>query len=114
MPQLLPWLAFLLFQTQPSKPSPVPGLLLILSIIGAIIDWRYLRRGGTRPSKRDKITFFSAAGAVVLLLVVLGMLGSDPEALGGAMVNIAVLLFALWEVGRWRMRRKYPLPRLTR
>ncbi len=109
MPRLLPWLAFLLFQTQLSKPSPVPGLLLILSIIGAIIDWRYLRRGGTRPSKRDKIMFFSAAAAVVLLLVVLGMLESNPEALGGAMVDIAVLLFALWELGRWRMRRKYPL-----
>ncbi len=109
MVRLLPWLALLLSQTQPSKPSPVPGLLLILSIIGAIIDWRYLRRGGTRPSKRDKIMFFSAVGAIVLLLVVLGMLGSSSEAVGGAIVDIAVLLFALWELGRWRMRRKYPL-----
>ncbi len=53
--------------------------------------------------------FFSAVGAIVLLLVVLGMLGSSSEAVGGAIVDIAVLLFALWELGRWRMRRKYPL-----
>jgi hypothetical protein len=93
--------------------SPVPGVLLILAVWGAIADWRYKRNGGTPPSKRDKIIFFSTVGAAVMILVVLGTLGSSEEALGRLTVGLAAILFAAWEFGRWRMRRKYLLPQKT-
>jgi hypothetical protein len=35
----------LLSQSQPN-PSPVPGALLIASIIGAVIDYKYKKAGG--------------------------------------------------------------------
>ena len=68
-----------------------------------------MRKGGTPPSKRDKITFIWTVGASVLLLVVLGTLGVRPEWLGDLTFTLALILFATRELGRWRMCRKYPL-----
>ena|SRR6266481_7600829 len=96
----------LLSQSQPN-PSPVPGALLIASIIGAVIDYKYKKAGGRKPSSRDRILF------LIVVLVVAGLIvwaASYNSAIAGMIVVPIVpwLLFA-WEVGRWRMRRKYPL-----
>ena len=95
---------------QSNNPSPVGGGLLVLAVVGAIADWRYKRSGGKRPSERDKWIFWSLTGLVLAFFVVLMLMGANGHALGGALVSVAVLLFAIWELGRWRMRRKYPLP----
>lgn len=94
---------------QGPNPSPLPWLLLILAVVGAIVDWRYRRAGGRPSSRRDRILFWLVVGIVILLLLIIGFLGGNS---GAASVPIAVLLFAVWELGRWRMRRKYPLPKV--
>ena len=86
------------------------ALLLILATWGAIVDSRYKRRGGKKPSKRDGIFFLTAA---LLLAVLLSgtfvLLGANARAFGFASFEAAILLFALWELGRWRVRRNNPL-----
>lgn len=102
--------AFLLILTQQdSNPSPIPGLILILAIIGAVIDWRYRRRGGQKSTKRAVALFFAATSLVVTFLVGLAFFGESAEVIGEVTVPLAIVLFATWELGRWRTRRKHPL-----
>ena len=101
-------LSAVLSQGQPSS-SPVPGLLLIASIVGAVLDYKYKKAGGRRPSSRDRILF------LIVILVVGGLVywaaSYNSEIAGMIVVPIVVWLLFAWEVGRWRMRRKYPLPK---
>ena len=107
----------LAFQSQ-SNPSPVLGVLLILSIVGAVVDHRYKKAGGKPSSRRDKTIFLVALLLAAGLFILLAVLPSgddlhDPFRLerieGTIAVPLAVWLFAAWELGRWGMRRKYPL-----
>ncbi len=99
-----------------TAPSPVPVLLLILAAWGAIADSRYKRKGGKRPTKREKVLLLSCIAVVITLLVVFAVRGAtEAEAtahsIGYVTTQIAILLFALWEMGRWRVRRANPLPK---
>lgn len=91
--------------------SPVPGAALILAIWGAVVDWRYKHKGGKKSSKKDKLLFLTALGLVVAFFIVLGLIGVGDVAgiIGAATVDFAIVLFATWELGRWRVRRKNPL-----
>jgi hypothetical protein len=96
----------------PTPPSPFPGIALILAVWGAVVDWRYKRKGGKKPSKRDRLLFLIALALVVVLFIVLALIGVRDVAgmIGAATVDFGIVLFATWELGRWRVRRKYPLP----
>jgi hypothetical protein len=108
----------LLFQSQ-SNPPPILGVILILAVIGAVADHRYKKAGGKPASSRDKIIFLVAlllaAGLFILLAVIPnGDDLHDPFRLerieGTVAIPLAVWLFFAWELGRWRVRRKYPIP----
>ena len=96
-----------MFLGAPSNPSPVLPLLLGLSIVGVVADYRYKKAGGKRPSKRDRILM------LVVTLIAFGFVAwmdtINPAIAGEAAVPLALWLFFAWELGRWRMRRKYPL-----
>jgi len=85
------------------------GFVLVLSILGAIGDWRYRRDGGKQPGKKEKILFLSAILLVVALFAVLATLGASAEMIRYLVPPIAIILFAAWELGRWRVRRTNPL-----
>jgi hypothetical protein len=115
-------LAFLLFFQIQSNPSPVLPLLLIVSVIGAVIDYRYKKAGGKPSSARDRTLFLIALLLVAGFFIVLALLPigddlHDPFRLerieGHVAVPLTVWLFFAWELGRWRMRRKYPLEKPT-
>lgn len=100
----------MLLETPPTAaPNAGLGLFLILAIWGALVDSRYTRNGGKRPTKNEKLFFLSCIAAVVVLLFVLGVLGAAPDSIGHVTPMLAILLFALWEMGRWRVRRTNPL-----
>jgi cytochrome c biogenesis protein CcdA len=103
-----PFLLLALF-LQSANPSPVPGVVLILSVIGAIADWRYKRKGGNKSSKRERIMFLIALLLVVALFTVLTALGASAGGIGHVLPLFAIILFGTWELGRWRARRKFPL-----
>lgn len=90
--------------------TPTDVLLLILAIWGAIVDSRYRHGGGKKPSKWDAIFFLTAALLMAVpLFIAFELLGPNAPALGFAFFEASILLFALWEVGRWRVRRRNPL-----
>jgi quinol-cytochrome oxidoreductase complex cytochrome b subunit len=87
------------------------GIILFVSVFAAIIDWRYKRRGGKKPTARDRWMFCAACGFCIICVTVFGLMGASPEGIGLLIADILILLFAVWEVGRWRIRRKNPLVR---
>jgi drug/metabolite transporter (DMT)-like permease len=98
----------MIFDTAPVQEL-LYGLVLALSILGAIGDWRYRRDGGKQPGKKEKILFLCAVMLVVALFAVLAVLGADAEMIRYLVPPIAIILFAAWELGRWRVRRTNPL-----
>ena len=104
----LPGLLAFVLQSQ-SYQSPIPLIVLVLTIIGAVVDYKYKKAGGQRPSKSDRIFM------LVVTLFVFGLIASlytvNVAIAGMAAVPLMLFLLFAWEVGRWRMRRKYPLPK---
>ena len=87
------------------------GFILIVSVVAAIIDWRYKRRGGKKPTTSDRWMFCAACVFCVICLTGFGLMGASAYAIGLLIPDFLILLFAVWEVGRWRIRRKNPLAR---
>lgn len=89
-----------------SNPMGIGLLFLVLAIIGAAIDREYKRRGGMRPTRAHKVCFL-VSFLMCLALIVLAYPDGRLEA--HLTVLFGPLLFFLWELGRWRMRRQHPL-----
>ncbi len=87
------------------------GIAFIFAVIGAAFDWRYKRKGGKRSSKESKIMFLVAIGLVAALYATLIFLGTSAGSIGYITPPILAVLFTLWELGRWRVRSKNPLPK---
>lgn len=82
-------------------------VLLAVAIWGAVVDRTYRKNGGRGPSRKSKWLFGIAVGlsaAITILSVLI-----DAETGGSLATLMATSLFALWELGRWRDRRKFPL-----
>jgi hypothetical protein len=95
----------------PEPPAnSATGIMMILAIGGAVADWRYKRHGGKKPTRRDHVYLWVSALLCLFLLIFLGVRGLGAEALGSYTASLTILIFAIWEVGRWRIRRKYPVP----
>lgn len=86
-------------------PSPFNGIFLLWALWGAIVDWRYKRRGGVKPTTRDRLLFVVGVGICLAILVSLGLGGARAESLGSLAGFFTIAVFALWELGRWRVRR---------
>jgi protein-S-isoprenylcysteine O-methyltransferase Ste14 len=96
-----------------ANPSPVSGLILIASTVGAVIDFRYVRAGGKRSARIEKILFWAIALVLVVAIGATEYLNLDPYGiLGYTIVPLVVVLFGAWELGRWRTRRKFPLQKM--
>jgi len=84
-------------------------LLLLIGVLGAIADWRYVRAGGVKPARKDWIYLGVVIGLCAVVLIVLGLLGGSAEGVGQATALLGALVFALWEFGRFRTRRSNPI-----
>jgi purine-cytosine permease-like protein len=85
-------------------------LVIALAVIGAITDWKYHKAGGRPSSRGDRITFWVIALLIAGAIALTEFMGWDPYGiLGYVTVPLVAWLFLAWEIGRWRMRRKYPL-----
>lgn len=96
-------------------------IALALSILGAIDDWRYKRKGGKKPGRRAKILFRTGLALVAALFVTVIVLALTHKATTeeiaqsgtSAVTQIALLLFAAWEISRWIARHKNPLSKAS-
>lgn len=98
-----------------AQPTPAPansllGFILLASLVGFALDWRYKRKGGKKPTKKDYLIL----GIIVLVvggsIFTFGALGYNGAILGEATVPLFVWIFGIWELSRWRTRMKNPLP----
>jgi len=85
-------------------------LIFFLAIGGAVVDWRYKRRGGKRPTKVAKTFLLLAVLACATGLSVIATQGADPAALGRSSVDVMTMILGVWELVRWRIRQKNPAP----
>lgn len=93
-----------------SATSPVPALILILSVVGAVQDWRYVRAGGKRSSWKEIVGFWIIVAVITAATAVTEMTGFDPYGiLGYVLLPIALALFGVWALGRFRTRRRFPV-----
>ena len=92
-------------------------LFLLLAVCGAIADWRYVRKGGVRPGKRDRILVWTLAavflGIVIFYEYRLGPTGGTPKSSAEFISELTFEFFALvfiaHEFLRWRVREKHPI-----
>lgn len=108
----------MILQAAPT-PSLLPAVALILAICGAVVDWRYKRKGGKKPSKKDRLLFLVAFALVGVFFSVLALIGNSGGAdvaglIGMFSVDFTLVLFATWELGRWRVRTKNPISQLPK
>jgi len=98
---------------QANATAPLPnfsGIFLLWAIWGSIVNWRYVKRGGVRATRSDKLWGLAAVGLGLAVIVFLGVRGASAESLGSLTATVGTLVFSLWEFSRWRVRRKNPLP----
>ena len=88
------------------------ALLLLLAIVGAVVDFIYVRRGGVRSTRREKIYIWTILVAVGVSVAIAATLGVNPGFLGTITGLFSTLIFVTWECGRWLVRRKNPLGRV--
>ena len=86
------------------------GAGFVFAIIGAIYDWQYIRKGGRRSNRAERLWFLFLVALVAALYAVLVFMGGSAELIGYITPTFVIVLFAMWELGRWRVRRKNPLP----
>lgn len=93
------------------------GMFFLLAIWGGIADWRYVRKGGVRSGNTVRILVWTLA-AVYLPIVILygyrlGATGATLESVGenaGELTaHFFMLVFAAYELLRWRVREKHPI-----
>ena len=97
-------------QQQQNPPNLAVPLILFVAIVAAIIDWRYKRRGGKRPTTRDRMLFTVAILVCAAFVAFFAFHGLGASTLGSVSGFLFVILFGLWEFARWMVRRKYPVP----
>jgi hypothetical protein len=103
--------SFALLDASANTPPPnFSSIFLLWAIWGAVVDWKYVRRGGARATRSDRLCGLAAVGLGAALLVFLGVRGASAESLGSITALVGTLVFSLWEFARWRVRRKNPLP----
>ena len=85
------------------------SLLLWFAVIGAVRDWRYMRRGGVRPTTRGKryvgLAIVLSMGGTLLAVFA----GGAPEPLGRLAAYLLAAIFVAWEGWRGFIRAAHPV-----
>jgi hypothetical protein len=85
------------------------SLLLWFAVIGAVRDWRYMRRGGVHPTRREKWSLVLAIVLCVTVMFLPVVAGGDPEVLGRLTTYLLVGIFVVWEGWRVFIRAGHPV-----
>ncbi len=103
--------SFTLLEASANAPLPnLSGIFILWALWGAIANWRYVKLGGVRATRTDKLGGLAAVGLGLALIVFLGARGASAESIGSMTATIFAVIFSLWEFSRWRVRRKNPFP----
>ena len=87
------------------------ALLFWFGVVGLLFDWRYMRKGGQRPTRDEKRYLAAAVFVCVLAFVVLALLGANAGGLGNLAALLSAVVLASWSGRRMLIRRKNPISR---
>ncbi len=98
------------------QPSPPPntGMIIVYALLiwAAWKDSAYKRAGGVRPDRFEKILLASTIGGSVLVIFLMAL--RSPGAAGTLSGVLFVVIFGVWEIFRWRIRKKHPVVMLKK
>jgi ribosomal protein S27AE len=106
------WRAYHVFHRQEMTPKQSADafrfLLTLWALGGLVFDWIYRARGGVKPTSAEKKWFRVVYSLWVVVMILAGIRA------GGAVVANMLFLFiqyplSIWEILRWRVRRKNPV-----
>lgn len=84
----------------------VVALLFWLGIAGLVMDWRYMKSGGVRPTREEKRYLAYAVALSVGAIVVLALLGGSAAGLGNMAGLLMSFIVFLWSARRYMVRRR--------
>jgi hypothetical protein len=93
--------------TQPNS-NPGSGLLLLLLICAAVVDFDYWKKGGQRTPKQV-VRAFQVFIAIFVVVIAIAYFVVNPGFAGTFAGLSTQVVFACWEYRRWRIRRQYPI-----
>lgn len=85
------------------------GLLFWASVVAAVFDWRYIRKGGKKPTRSDYGMLAVALGLCVIVMALFTLGGAAAGGLGSIVAILFTVVFMLWEFTRFRVRRANPV-----
>ena len=83
---------------------------LSVPLCGWIFDLLYRRRSGARPTKQDRIYFWICIALSLALSGATAYAANNLAVAVGSGLVMLQILFTIWEISRWRIRRKNPIP----
>ena len=98
---------------QKPQPAPAPnvGMLVLLGLClwAAMKDRAYKKAGGVRPDKFEKIVLAATVVGCILVISLIAL--RSPGAAGTLTPILIVTVLGVWEIQRWRIRKKSPAGR---
>jgi hypothetical protein len=91
------------------QANPIMSLFLWAAVIFAVRDWRYLRKGGVRPTRREKQYVAIAIVLCVAVMLLAVVSGGPPQTFGRLTAYFLVVIFAVWELRRVFIRAAHPI-----
>lgn len=84
------------------------AILFWVGAVGLFFDWRYLRRGGERPTTREKKYLAYAIGISIAGTAGFVFFTGNAAVAGEMSALLASTVLVLWSFRRWRVRRAHP------
>ena len=79
-------------------------LIFLWALWGAVIDFRYQKNGGTKPTKRAWFILSIAVAAAVARVLVLWFGGAPPLSVRDQACALGMAIVIVWEFSRWQVR----------
>ena len=89
------------------------GIMFWVAVVDLYVDWRYVSRGGVRPSAPEKRYLWIGIGGVAAADLALTLGGVDAYAAGRFTAWMLSVVLILWSLRRRMIRRLSPTPKGT-
>jgi len=79
-------------------------MIFLWALWGAVVDFRYQKNGGTKPTKRAWLILAIAVTASIARVLVLWFGGAAPLNVRDQACAFGMAIVIVWEFSRWQVR----------